>query len=146
MIGGRDGTMDRRKLQSQTVSKTLEDRFGPELGQHKFVVLGDLNDYMPSPGLEPLVGLPWLEDVVRERMDPQDAWTHYYSRGHDYRQLDYILLSQALAQANPNAEPVVERRGLPLRAARAGSDRFAGVGRNEPKASDHCPVAIDIEV
>ncbi len=146
MIGGRDETMDRRKLQSQTVEKILKDRFGPNPGQEKFVVLGDLNDYMPSPGLDPLVELPWLEDVVRKRLEAQNAWTHYYNRGQDYRQLDYILLSQALAEANPNAVPSIETRGLPLRAAKAGPDRFAGVGRNKPKASDHCPVAVEIEI
>lgn len=146
MIGGRDATMDRRKLQSQTMKKILEDRFGPSVGEHKFVVLGDLNDYIPSPGLEPLLDPPWLEDVVRERMDAENAWSHYYNGGGDYRQLDYILLSQSLAHANPNAVPVIERRGLPLRAVRAGPDRFAGVGQDKPKASDHCPVAIDIEV
>lgn len=148
MMGGRNETMARRRVQATAVRELLESRFGPDPGSHKFVVLGDLNDYMPSSGLEPLVGVPWLVNVVQKRI-PNDAdkWTHYYNRGDEYRQLDYILLSKALADANPGAVPTIERRGLPRRATRVPpQNRFPGVGPNNPKASDHCPVAIDIDV
>ncbi len=74
----------------------------------------------------------------------------YHSRRHlrgiepSYRQLDYLLVSRALAAANPDALPVIERRGMSRRAERADVKRFAGVGRNRPKASDHCPLVIDL--
>lgn len=146
MIGGRGATMARRKQQSNAVKKILQNRFGQNPGAQRFVVLGDLNDYMPSSGLEPLLGVSWLENVVQTRVaDPGERWTHHYSDKNEYRQLDYILLSKALAVGNAAAAPLVERRGLPKRATKAGTDRFAGVGVDRPKASDHCPVAIDLE-
>lgn len=147
MIGGRGPTMARRKLQSLAVKQIIEERLVPKPISPKFVVLGDLNDYMPSMGLQPLVGLPWLENVVQTRISTEsDRWTHYFKGKDEYRQLDYILLSRALSDANPGAAPVIERRGLPRRATRAGPDRFEGVGASKPKASDHCPVAIDLEI
>jgi hypothetical protein len=77
----------------------------------------------------------------------------------EHVQLDYLLLSPALAVANP--EPAVEivRRGLPYRvpldphhpdrsvaylATRA--DRYPRIGWDRPKASDHCPLVIEIDV
>lgn len=147
MVGGREQTMDRRRVQATAVRELLERRFGADPGSHKFVVLGDLNDYMPSTGLDPLVGLPWLVNVVQERIpNEDDKWTHYYKGRNQYKQLDYVLLSKALADANPGAVPIIERRGLPKRATEAPPARFPGVGYNSPKASDHCPVAIDIDV
>jgi endonuclease/exonuclease/phosphatase family metal-dependent hydrolase len=148
MIGGRDETMNKRKAQAAMVIRILMERFGPNPANEKFVVLGDLNDYMPSPGLEPLVGKDWLENIVQTRLNPDERWTHYYAGGNEYRQLDYILLSQALALApgNKDARPEIERRGLPKRATKAGVKHFPGVGDNKPKASDHCPVVIEINV
>ena len=36
--------------------------------------------------------------------------------------------------------------GLPLRAQRVKVPRLSGVGFNYPKASDHCPVAVDLKL
>lgn len=147
MVGGRARTMARRRVQAEAVVRILEGRFGPEPGGEAFVVLGDLNDYLPSRGLEPLAGRGWLENVVETRIpNPDERWTHYYKGRNEYRQLDYILLSRALAEANRDAVPYIERRGLPKRAKRAKEDRFEGVGKNKPKASDHCPVVIEIRL
>lgn len=99
--------------------------------------------------LEPLLGKDWLENIVQTRIpNPDERWTHYYDKGKEYRQLDYILLSKALARApgNEDARPEIERRGLPRRAAKAGVRRFRGVGHDRPKASDHCPVVIEIRL
>jgi endonuclease/exonuclease/phosphatase family metal-dependent hydrolase len=148
MIGGRDETMERRKVQAETVVGIIRERLGANPAKEKFIVLGDFNDYMPSPGLEPLVGKDWLENVVQTRLEPDERWTHYYAKGNEYRQLDYILLSKALALApgNKKAKPEIERRGLGKRATRAGKKRFPGVGANKPKSSDHCPVVIELNV
>jgi endonuclease/exonuclease/phosphatase family metal-dependent hydrolase len=147
MIGGRKETMPRRRAQAQRVVKILKERFGNRLAQEAFIVLGDLNDYLPSSGLAPLLSQPWLENVVQTRIaDSKERWTHYYAGENEYRQLDYLLLSKALADANPQAVPRIERRGMPRRAQEAGKERFEGVGRNYPKASDHCPVVIEIQI
>jgi predicted extracellular nuclease len=145
MMDGREETMARRRVQSQRVVEILKHRFGSKPGKSAWVVLGDLNDYMPSEGLEPLLGQPWLENVLN-RLPEKDRWTHYYKGEDEYRQLDYILLSRSLATANPSAVPYVERRGLPLRARQFTGERFPGVGQNAPKASDHCPVVMEVEV
>lgn len=145
MVGGRAQTMARRRLQAEAVVRILKERFGSDPGEAAWVVLGDLNDYLPSPGLEPLLGQPWVENVVA-RLPQPERWTHYYDDRQEYKQLDYLLLSKVLARANPQAVPEIERRGMPKRATEYTGPRFEGVGRNEPKASDHCPVVIEIAV
>lgn len=145
MVGGRAQTMPRRKVQAEAVVRILKDLFGSDPGEAAWVVVGDLNDYLPSTGLEPLLGQPWVENVV-ERLPGPERWTHYYNGKQEYRQLDYILLSKALACANLNAAPEIERGGLARRATQYIGPRFPGVGQNEPKASDHCPVVIEIDV
>jgi endonuclease/exonuclease/phosphatase family metal-dependent hydrolase len=145
MDGGRDYTMHKRRIQATRVVEILQERFGPDPGAADWIVVGDFNDYMPSDGLASLLEQPWLENVV-ERLPPNDRWTHYYARGDEYRQFDYILLSRALAEKNPNALPTIERRGMPKRATKCCDDRFPGIGHRYPKASDHCPVVIEIDV
>lgn len=145
MMEGRDKTMARRKLQAERVVQILNARFNNNPGAESWVVLGDLNDYMPSVGLDPLLSQPWLENVI-QRLPAQEQWTHYYAKKKEYQQLDYILLSKALANANAGAIPYIERRGQPKRATKFTGPRFQGVGDNEPKASDHCPVVIEINV
>ena len=44
----------------------------------------------------------WLENVI-QRLPLEEQWTHYYARQQEYRQLDYILRSQSLANANADA-------------------------------------------
>jgi endonuclease/exonuclease/phosphatase family metal-dependent hydrolase len=145
MHEGREETMWIRKVQTQRVVDILHERFGDDPGAANWVILGDFNDYAPSLGLEPLLRQPWLENVV-ERLRPDQRWTHFFARGKEYNQLDFILLSRSLAEANPNALPYIERRGLPKRAERTAVRRFNGVGSSYPKASDHCPLVIELEI
>ncbi len=83
---------------------------------------------------------PWRASRTRSQDSGPTQWTHFYSGGHEYRQLDYILLPESLG----NLEPAIMRRGLPYRAG--DFDQLPDVGEDNPKASDHCPVYVDIPV
>ncbi|MCR9141674.1 MAG: endonuclease/exonuclease/phosphatase family protein [bacterium] len=146
MHGGREDTMPRRAEQSRAVVRLLKERFGKDPGAYAWAVLGDLNDYMPSAGLKPLLSQPWIVNVVDRIKDPRDRWTHFYPGNGEYNQLDYILLSRSLAAGNPKAVPYIERRGMPRRAERAGEWWSEVDDRKRIKASDHCPVVIQLKV
>lgn len=150
---GRRLTQPRRVQQSEAVMQIVRERFGRDPSDGAFVILGDLNDHPddddqgPS-GVRGLVGWDSVEDVLG-RLPDADRWTHYFhGSARDglapaYHQLDHVLLSRRLAALNP-APPRIERRGQPGRAQRYQGERFPGVGRDRPKASDHCPVVFDL--
>jgi endonuclease/exonuclease/phosphatase family metal-dependent hydrolase len=150
---GRRNTRERRMLQARTVKRIVADRFGGQPGDKPFVVLGDLNDYLKTdaqgkPGITGLVRWDQVENVV-ERLPSDDRWTHYFpgkgSLLEGYRQLDYVLVSRSLA-ATTQAVPQIVRKGLPTGATRYAGPRFDGVGKVWPKASDHCPVVIELQL
>lgn len=149
MIRTREETRPKRERQAAGVKKIIEDRFGPKPGDENFVVVGDLNDYLESDdegtsGVKELVEWDQVENVVARR-PPDDQWTHFFSKRKDYKQLDYMLLSKSLAKANPG-EPEIMRKGCPKRALKYTGERFDGVGEDDPKASDHCPVVMEIKL
>jgi predicted extracellular nuclease len=151
---GREGSRAKRYRQASAVRSLIEDRFGTTPGDAPFLVMGDFNDYAGDDaqgrsGVGPLVAWDQVENVV-DRLPERDRWTHFW-RGDRrcklpfaYRQLDYLLLSRRLARAAPHP-PRLERRGQPLRARDYEGPRFDGVGLDRPKASDHCPVLIEIQ-
>ena len=96
-----------------------------------------------------------------------ERWTSFYHRAPErdrpgeeqHVQLDYILLSPALAAANPDVKPELYRQGLPYRVPldpahpdrsigylATRGDRYPRVGWDRPKASDHCPLVIELEI
>ncbi|MGX1566638.1 endonuclease/exonuclease/phosphatase family protein [Streptomyces sp. NPDC055506] len=146
MMGGRPQTRGKRQRQAEKVKELVTGRFGSASpGDHPFVVLGDLNDYLGpdgGSGIDGLVAWDQLENVV-SRLPEADQWTHFFRGGNEYRQLDYLLPSASLAQASAESKPEILRKGMPLRADRYPGPRFPGVGTDKPKASDHCPVVMD---
>ena len=149
---GRRNTKHKREVQSQAVKDIVTARLGQNAGEAPFIIMGDFNDYLQSDaqgdtGIADLVRWNQVVNVV-DRLPVDERWTHYF-KGRKavpaaYRQLDYLLLSKSLAERNSHP-PYVERRGLPKRAAKFTGGRFAGVGSNSPKASDHCPVVMELQ-
>lgn len=143
MMEGREATRARRQEQAERVAEIIDARWKKASYKGNFVVLGDLNDYPEGKtGLAALLDHKGLTNVLT-RLPEAERWTHYYAGGNAYRQLDYLLLSAGLAKANPG-KPAVMRLGLPWRAQRVTAERIPGVGENDPKASDHAPLYMDI--
>ena len=80
----------------------------------------------------------------------EERWTDYYKGGtqdQKFRQLDYILLSKRVFDAaGDDVKVKIIRKGLPHRAERCTGSRFADVGEHHPKASDHCPVVVELPI
>ena len=115
MINTREETRPKRERQAAGVRKIIEERFGANPGKEKFIVLGDMNDYpeedaQGKSGIKALVEWDQVENVIDRIPDPEDRWTHFYAKRKDYKQLDYILLSKALAKAS-DAVPEIMRKG-----------------------------------
>ena len=169
---GRVSTMPLRLAEAAAVRRIIEDRFGKDgaAGQN-WVICGDLNDYAErvliegdqwsgyrfepvnevQSAIHALTAGGFCENVVARR-PLLDRWTLYHTRGPRERhlcQLDYVLLSPALARGNAAALPDIIRNGQPFRTpfpAGQEVERFPRVGWDRPKASDHCPVAITLDL
>jgi predicted extracellular nuclease len=151
---GRRKTRTKREHQARRVKEVVSERF-PD-GDGDFIVLGDMNDYLATDaqgesGITDLVCWDRVVNVV-DRLPEEERWTHHFKGNKSckqpeaYTQLDYLLVSTSLAERNPDAVPEIVRKGLAKRATRYDGPRFKGVGENSPKASDHCPVVIELKV
>lgn len=94
-------------------------------------------------------GLTNAEVVIADNTTEAELWTHFFKGNKScqllpkFSRLDYLLLSRSLAASNPS-RPNIERRGQPKRADRYSGPRCPGIGTNNPKASDHCPVVMEV--
>jgi predicted extracellular nuclease len=172
-MNGRDFTMPVRIAEARAIRHIVSQAFGGEAAARlaNFAICGDFNDYQskivvggntktgfdftleaePVSALNMLLADGFAVNIA-ERLDPLQRWTTYHSRGPDERhlcQLDYILLSPALAAKNASALPDIIREGQPFRViAPEGQikNRYPRIGWDRPKASDHCPVAITLNL
>jgi endonuclease/exonuclease/phosphatase family metal-dependent hydrolase len=139
-----------RECEATAVRRIIERHF-PDPAAADWVIAGDLNDYTETDGspdpdhaLAPLLADGFAVDVVKRIADPRQRWTHYFPADDSYRQLDYLLLSPALARRNAEAVPTILRGGLPYRAERYQGARYPRIGWDRPKASDHCPIVVEL--
>ena len=171
-LDGREATMPIRIAEAQAVRRIIEERFGKDHAADKrWAICGDMNDYRqrvkiegdsvdgyrfdvidePQSSINVLTAGDFCENVV-ERRPEMDRWSFYHTRGPEERhlcQLDYILLSKALAAKNATAIPDIIRNGQPWRTIFPPGqevERFPRAGWDRPKASDHCPVAITLDM
>jgi endonuclease/exonuclease/phosphatase family metal-dependent hydrolase len=140
-LGGEAETAEKRKRQATRIAEIIHERFGSNVKNANFAVLGDFNDTPDAECLKPILDGSLVENVVA-RLPENEQWTHYWEAKHEINQFDYILLSRALSKKNPNVLPKIERRGLADYAKAYKGPRFPGAGKKE--ASDHCAVFMEI--
>lgn len=167
---GRLTTMPIRQAEARAVRRIIEKRFGAErCAEMNFAICGDMNDYQEKvivsgarrsgyeftyqreeeSALDVFSTDGFAENVVMRR-DALDRWTLYHARGPEEQhlcQLDYIWLSPALAARNAQVSPEIIRGGQPYRTPFPPGqevERYPRIGWDRPKASDHCPVVMEI--
>ena len=159
MSEGRDMTRPKRVQQAERVLEILAEDWGAKLAERSVVVVGDLNDYLETPGdpksaITGLVEHPDLVNAVDWIKSPGERYTHRFldakKRKAERRQLDYILVTKALAAAvtsadRPNAI-TINRKGMSWWNGFYHGERLSGVGFDKPVASDHALVRIKLNL
>lgn len=172
--GPRGASPALRAAEARAVRAIVERRFGEGWRAAHWIVAGDLNaaPYAILPGGEVArterSGIePLLEDFAVDpcaALPETERWTYHHRETSEGRvvadrhvQLDWLLLSPALAAAEPAPRVEIIRRGLPYRvpldpadpdrsighlATRA--DRYPRIGWDRPRASDHCPLVVEL--
>ena len=171
-LDGRQSTMPIRRAEARAVRRIIEDRFGVDhTGPKSFAICGDMNDYQErvdvigrrgagyrfehqdeaESALDVFSHDGFAENVVRRR-EPLDRWTLYHARGPQEQwlcQLDYLWLSPDLAAHNAGRLPEIIRSGQPYRTIFPPGqevERYPRTGWDRPKASDHCPVVMTLDL
>lgn len=171
-VPGREFTMPIRMAEAKAVRRIIEDRFGRgKTASKRWIICGDMNDYQERivVGGDSFSGYSFTKadeqksslDVFSadgfainpvERLPELERWTLYHTRGPEERhlcQLDYLWLSPSLADLNGKAVPEIIRAGQPWRTLMPPGqavERYPRTGWDRPKASDHCPLAITLDM
>ncbi len=171
-LDGRISSMPVREAEARAVRHIIENRFGSRRAADKnFVICGDMNDYQERIQISGDRRSGYVFTHIEEEMSaldvfshdgfvinpmlrrpPLDRWTLYHARGPEERhlcQLDYIWLSPRLAETNATRLPEVVRAGQPYRTLFPPGqevERFPRTGWDRPKASDHCPVVMTLDL
>jgi endonuclease/exonuclease/phosphatase family metal-dependent hydrolase len=160
----REKTYPMRRAEVLAVKHIITTRFGANAASANWAICGDLNDYTEVDGSSLMYDLvsgqparsalselldgakPFGVDVNQAIADPEDRWTSYYGTDDVYSQLDHIIVSPGVAARNPAMKTTIVRTGQPYRAARYKGPRYPRTGWDRPKASDHCPVVVELLV
>lgn len=171
-IDGRTWTMPIREAEARAVRWIVEQKFGAD-NTHKmrWMICGDLNDYrsriVVSGSRHSEFEFSYVEeeksgfDVLTDngfsidlglRVSDMERWTLYHSRGpleQHLCPLDYLLASPQMADKNPTALPEYVHSGQPFRTPFPQGqevDRYPRVGWDRPKASDHSPMVVELNL
>ncbi|MGL4635529.1 MAG: endonuclease/exonuclease/phosphatase family protein [Beijerinckiaceae bacterium] len=160
----RELTYPMRRAEVLAVKQIINTRFADKAATANWAICGDLNDFTEvdgSPLMPDLVSgqsaksalselldgaRPFGFDVNQWIADAEDRWTSYFGRDDVYSQLDHIIVSPGVAERNPAMKTTVVRTGQPYRAERYKGPRYPRVGWDRPKASDHCPIVVELLV
>ena len=161
-----------RRAETRAVRRIVEGHFGAaQTASANFGICGDMNDYQErvdvigtrrtgyrfehreenESALDIFSHDGFVENVTKRR-EPLDRWTLYHARGPAEQwlcQLDYLLLSPPLARANVGRVPEIIRAGQPYRTVFPPGqcvERYPRTGWDRPKASDHCPVVMTLDL
>lgn len=153
MHGGRWETRPIREQEALAVRRLIERKF-EDPATANWLVCGDLNDFLEQDGipdhghgLSPLLQNGFARDaLMMSGREALDRWTHHYTGDDTYSALDHFFLSPALAEKNARPEMKITRCGMPGRAERYAGFRLPGIGWSFPKASDHCPLSLELTV
>ena len=171
-LDGREATMPVRIAEAQAVRRIIEERFGEDHAADKrWAICGDMNDYRQRVKIagdacrrlslrggrrEPV--LPQRADRrrllrKRRRAAAGDGPLELLSHARTGRAASVpARLHPAVEGAggkNATAVPDIIRNGQPWRTIFPPGqevDRFPRAGWDRPKASDHCPVAITLDM
>jgi len=172
--GPRGASPALRTAEARAVRAIVERRFGEGWREASWIVAGDLNAsphaILPGgeirrgarSGIEPLLGDFAVDPCAA--LPEAERWTYYHRELSEGRvvadrhvQLDWILLSPALAALEPAPTVEILRRGLPYRVPldpaapdrsigrlATSADRYPRIGWDRPRASDHCPLVVEL--
>jgi len=135
----------RREAQAARVAKILSERY--DLARDWVIVCGDFNDTPESTPLKPLLKIAGLVDALTLfDQGPDGGWTYYYGKEKAKNQIDYVLVSEALADKVTASG--VDRRGIAgigeLTEGRV--EALPGVTSWRNAASDHGAVWIEVKL
>jgi endonuclease/exonuclease/phosphatase family metal-dependent hydrolase len=142
ITGGVDSTTDKRTGQAERVFKIA--KAARQRGRLP-IVMGDLNkDYHAADNdnsLKSLVGSTTFYDPVKTLAE---RWTHFYSTKKSVSQLDYVLVDKDLKAAVTGVS--IFRGGLSPDCKQFTGPRIGTIAADGLEASDHCPLAVTLDI
>jgi len=138
-----DGTAasdERRKAQADRVLQLFTEARKDRLP----IVLGDLNADVDAqtPAGNSLRNLATGIGVIDAFATIDDRWTHFYDHDSEVSRLDYIFVDERLNFGNQQ----IIRKGLSKRCKQYTGPRYPTVSYQHTEASDHCLIAVDLDI